>query len=98
MRVNDFNSFETFLSEHPLSERFGVTRLGVFGSFARGEKNCHDLDLMVEDEHPDFKKLLALKTYLEEKLGMRVDIMVKQFADPVILYRAQKDMKYATVY
>ncbi|HLG34641.1 MAG TPA: nucleotidyltransferase domain-containing protein [Bacteroidia bacterium] len=89
--------FQKFLRENNVFSKFGITRVGVFGSFARGEKNCRDIDLLIEDDNPDFRKLIELKKFLEENLDMRVDIAIKKFSDPVILYRAQSDMRYATI-
>jgi len=97
MQVHDFNTLQLFLRQHDVFNRFGLTRLGVFGSLSRGESNFQDIDLLVEDDNPDFRNLLALKIFLEEKLGKRVDIVIKKFGDPIILYRAEHDMKYATV-
>ena len=98
MQVNDFSSFQKFIQKENIFQRYGITRMGVFGSLARGEKNIRDIDILIDDENPDFKKLIGLKTFLEESLGMKVDVVVKKFADPVILYRAMKDIKYATLH
>jgi|CXWL01.1.fsa_nt_gi hypothetical protein len=35
---------------------------------------------------------------LKKETGFPVDIMQKQYAEPVILYRALKDMQYAAAY
>ncbi|MEI6595269.1 MAG: nucleotidyltransferase domain-containing protein [Bacteroidota bacterium] len=83
----------TFINDESILERFNLKKIGVFGSFARGEK-FNDIDLMIDDDI-DFKKLLELKIFLETKTGNRFDIMQKKYAEPVILYRAMKDLKYA---
>lgn len=83
----------TFINDESILERFNLKKIGVFGSFARGEK-FNDIDLMIDDDI-DFKKLLELKIFLETKIGNRFDIMQKKYAEPVILYRAMKDLKYA---
>lgn len=97
MQIQNFDTFQIFLRENNVFARFGITRFGVFGSFARGEKNYRDIDLLIEDENPDYRKLIELKKYLEQKLGIHVDIVIEKFTDPVILYRAKNDMKYATI-
>ena len=83
----------TFINDESILERFNLKKIGVFGSFARGEK-FNDIDLMIDDDI-DFKKLLELKIFLETKTGNWFDIMQKKSAEPVILYRAMKDLKYA---
>ncbi len=94
MQVRDFYSFQQFLRDNDVFRRFGITRVGVFGSFARGEK-FKDIDLLLE-EKLNYDTRIALKQYLESSLHIPVDIVLKDFAEPIILHRALKDMKYAT--
>lgn len=45
-----------------LRERFSVTRIGVFGSFARGEERPDsDVDILVELAEPTFDHFMDLK-------------------------------------
>jgi uncharacterized protein len=81
------------LKEEQLLEQFGLKRVGLFGSLARGEQ-FNDIDLLVEEE-ADYRDLLEFKKILEIKTGYKVDIVQRQFAEPVILYRALKDVRYA---
>lgn len=58
-----------------LSERFGVVRLALYGSFARGDfRPDSDVDLLVELSRPLGLEFVALADYLEEKLSRRVDL------------------------
>ncbi|WP_262512013.1 hypothetical protein [Spirosoma pollinicola] len=43
MPVNDFQSLQSYLRESQVFDRFGLTRIGVFGSFVRGE-SYRDID------------------------------------------------------
>lgn len=92
--VSDFNSFQQFLREQKVFARFGFDRIGVFGSFARGER-FNDIDLLIESRL-DYDSRMALKNFLEAQLNVPVDIVLKEFAEPIILFRALKDVKYAT--
>jgi len=94
MQVRDFNTFQQFLRDNDVFSHFGFKRLGVFGSFARG-KSFNDIDLLIDDRI-DYQSRIALKTFLETKLQIPVDIVIRDFAEPIILHRALKDMKYAT--
>ena len=66
------------LREHKpaLAERFGVTGLALFGSFARDEAADHgDVDVLVEfDTSPDWKAYFGAVSYLEDILGRPVDM------------------------
>lgn len=92
--IQDFNSFQQFLREQNVFARFGLTQIGVFGSFARGER-FNDIDLLIE-ERLDYDTRMAFKAFLEAKLSIPVDVVLKDFAEPIILFRALKDVKYAT--
>lgn len=59
-----------------LERRFGVRRIGVFGSVARGEDDGDsDVDVLVELAEPIGWELLDLQERLEEALGRRVDLV-----------------------
>ena len=59
-----------------LAERFGVTELALFGSFARDQTADHsDVDVLVEfDTPPDWKTYFGAVSYLEDILGRPVDM------------------------
>jgi|CXWL01.1.fsa_nt_gi predicted nucleotidyltransferase len=92
-KMQNINDLFLLFSQKNLYRQYGLKRIGVFGSFARGEQ-FNDIDLFIEDEL-DFRSVLLLKKLLEQETGLPVDIMQKKYAEPVILHRALKDMKYA---
>jgi predicted nucleotidyltransferase len=59
-----------------LTERFKGNVVGIFGSRARGDhRPDSDLDLLVEFEKgADFFDLIHIEEYLEELLGVRVEV------------------------
>ena len=58
-----------------LERRFGVQRIGLYGSYATGmQQEDSDVDLVVELKEPKFDDLAGLHIYLEQALGCRVDI------------------------
>ncbi len=60
---------------------FGVRRLGIFGSYARGEqKGASDMDFLVEFDDATLQNYLNLKDFLEHLFGCPVDLV---FADTV---------------
>jgi predicted nucleotidyltransferase len=53
-----------------------VKRIGLFGSFARGEeKDTSDVDIMVEFEEPTFDNFMRLAFFLEDLFGRRVELV-----------------------
>ncbi len=69
-----------------LKELYGVTEIGVFGSYLRGEqKDKSDLDVLVEFERPmGLFKFVELENYLSEKIGVKVDLVMKSALKPRI--------------
>ena len=66
---------------------FGVKRLAIFGSVARGEATSDsDVDVLVEFEGPaTFDQYMRLKGFLEEALGRPVDLLTEEGANLLIL-------------
>ena len=57
---------------------FGVRRLGLFGSCARGEKQeSSDLDFLVEFESKTFDNYMDLKEFLENLFKCTVDLVTR---------------------
>ena len=78
--------------EMDLYKEYGIKRVGVFGSFARGE-SFNDIDLYIEEDI-QYGQLRELKYKLEMQTGIPFDIMTKKYAEPVILFRAMKEMLF----
>ena len=91
--VKNINDLYILFNEMNLFREYNIKRIGVFGSFARGEQ-FNDIDLFIEDDL-NFQQLIQLRNLLEKETGIPFDIMKKKYAEPVILYRALKDMQYA---
>lgn len=85
---------ETILRVENIFDEFGLNRLGVFGSFARGEK-YNDIDILIE-QNLNYKIRENLKEKLQTILNVKVDLIPEKFADPIILYRAHKELQYVT--
>ena len=70
----------------PFINDYGIKRVGVFGSLARGEaKESSDIDLVFDfDKEFGLFALSGLKIALEESLGKKVDIVEFSSLDPNI--------------
>jgi predicted nucleotidyltransferase len=85
---------ETLLRQKKVFDRFGLSQLGVFGSFARNEP-YNDIDFLLEqDQDLNYTTRQRLKRSLQSILKIKIDLVPEKFADPIILYRARKDLKY----
>ena len=75
----------------------GVVRLGLFGSSARDEaREGSDLDFVVQFESKSFDGYMALKGYLEELFGCRVDLVLEDAIKPRLREAILKEAIHAT--
>jgi predicted nucleotidyltransferase len=62
---------------------FGVPKLGLFGSYARGdEKQTSDTDFLVEFEKKTFNNYMDLKIFLERLFDCKVDLVIADAVKP----------------
>jgi uncharacterized protein len=63
-----------------LKKNFHITRIGIFGSFARNEETENsDIDVLVEFEKtPDMFTFFSVEEYLENKLNRKIDMVRPQ--------------------
>ncbi|MDO9538155.1 MAG: nucleotidyltransferase family protein [Thermoplasmata archaeon] len=70
-----------------LMQKFGIKRLGLFGSLVRGEEKIDsDIDILVEFEkgHEKFNNLVGLHSYLQELLGRNIDLVTTGGLSPYL--------------
>ncbi|MBI4438769.1 nucleotidyltransferase family protein [Candidatus Woesearchaeota archaeon] len=77
--------------------RFGVSRIGLFGSYQTG-KNMEgsDLDFLVSFKEPTFDNYMDLKFYLEWLFGKKVDLVTEDSLKPSLRHVKEKAV-YAKV-
>lgn len=64
------------VQKQELKDEFGVVRIALFGSYARGDaREDSDIDVVVELTKPDLFSLIGLKQVIEERTGKRVEIV-----------------------
>lgn len=84
--------------ENVMIERFGVKKVGVFGSFAKGEERIDsDVDILVEfkEGQKTFGNYMELKFYLEELFGRKVDLVIENAIKPRLREQILKEAVYA---
>ncbi|MCF7804232.1 MAG: nucleotidyltransferase family protein [Candidatus Marinimicrobia bacterium] len=96
--VPNIKDIRKILQEHKdeLYQKFGVTHVGLFGSYAREEATpASDIDIVVEIENPDLFIMAALKTYLEELLKREVDVVrLRHHMNPSLKTRIEHEAVY----
>jgi len=78
-----------------LRQRFGVRRIGLFGSAARGEEtHGSDADILVEFEEITFERYMDLKFFFEDHLGCRVDLVPADSIKPRLREPILREVQY----
>ena len=91
----------TFLSQNKklFRDKFHIVKIGLFGSYARGEQNLDsDIDLLVEFEEntPELYDLkLQIKDFFKTSLGLEVDICREKYIKARIKSAILKETVYA---
>jgi predicted nucleotidyltransferase len=72
--------------KHDLEHGFKVKKLGVFGSYVRGEQTtASDLDILVEFSEPvSLIEFVHLENHLSDMLGIKVDLVMRTALKPRI--------------
>ncbi len=84
--------------EQEIRNRFGVERIGIFGSFVRGEEKPEsDVDVLVEfrEGEKNFDHYIDLKFYLEDLFGRKVDLVMKGAIKPRLREPILSEVVYA---
>ena len=79
-------------------QRFGVIKIGLFGSYVRGEeREDSDIDILIElDKNTNniYKNKLQLKNELEQYFQKRVDIAREKYLRPLARESIMNDITY----
>ena len=77
-------------------DEFGIVRIGIFGSTARGTASDEsDVDVVVELSKPDLLRLVGIKQELEALLDRPVDIVrYRQKMNRFLKQRIDEDAVY----
>ncbi|TAE85501.1 MAG: DNA polymerase subunit beta [Verrucomicrobia bacterium] len=77
----------------PELRTMGVMNLWLFGSLARGETAAHDADLLVEfSDRATLTGFMNLKFFLEDKLGLAVDLHTRSSCPDRFMRRIQPEL------
>ena len=96
--VHTLNSILHVLRQHKpeLQRKYPIGKLGVFGSYARGEATeKSDIDIAVEITGPMGLDFVTMADEIEELFGIKTDVVPLRAIKPKYLVYVQKDIVYA---
>lgn len=99
--MDEINQIFKHILEHKKSiKRYGIKRIGIFGSIARGDtKPSSDIDLLVEfdPQQKTYKNFIASSELLERVLNRQIDLVTPQALSPYIKPYIDKEIKYVQI-
>jgi len=99
MEISSANEIIAYLKKNRkfFHEMFGVTRIGIFGSFVRGEQtSSSDIDIVVEMEKgkKNLHNFLQLKRLLEKETARKIDLGLEHSLKPAIRDKIKEQIIY----
>ena len=82
-------------------KKFGVKRIGLFGSYVRGEQRIEsDIDIVVEFEKgkATLENFLDLAEYLEKLFGKKVDLLTIDGVRSIRIKQVRKEIEENIIY
>ena len=79
-QTNQVSQLEDIMISNNLFNKFGLSKIGIFGSAARGELS-NDIDILIED-NVDYRLLSELRNELQLFTNKRIDIVIAKYANP----------------
>ncbi|MBF0506800.1 MAG: nucleotidyltransferase family protein [Nitrospirae bacterium] len=96
--MKSLNEIKSQLQEHKqaLKDEYGVTALGIFGSYVYGEQTeKSDIDILVDLEKPiGLVRLVRLSRDISRLLDIRTDLTTKNALKPHIGERVLREVQY----
>jgi predicted nucleotidyltransferase len=95
--MREIEELKKIIKQHKqeLEQKFKVKNIAIFGSYARGEQTKEsDVDVLVEFSGPVGFLFIHLADYLEEILGVKVDLITPEAIKPNRRKYIMEDLTY----
>jgi len=99
MEISSIDEIVEYLKKNKsfLYDRFGVTRMGIFGSFVRrAQVASSDIDMVVDIEkaRKNIHNFLQLKRFLEKEFEKKIDLGFEHSLKPIIRNKIREQIIY----
>ncbi len=99
-KVADKKEVFSLLRQHQTQiTEWGVSKIGLFGSFIRGEQTDRsDVDILVQFEKgkKTFKNFMRLAYFLEELFNRKTEVVTIESLSPFLKPHILKEVKYVS--
>jgi predicted nucleotidyltransferase len=79
-----------------LKNKYRISRLGIFGSYIRGEQRSgSDVDVLIDyDKAPSLIELVEIENMLSDLLGLKVDLVTSKGLKPQLRQHILNEVVY----
>ena len=89
---------QTLLDNRKTLRKYGVKRIGLFGSYVRGTATAgSDIDFLVELERLTFRDYMGLALFLEDLFEKDIDLVTPTSIKPGFKPYIEKEVKYIAI-
>jgi predicted nucleotidyltransferase len=79
-----------------LHEKFGVEKIGLFGSFIHNKNTpSSDIDILITFKNPGFDAYMDCKFYLEKIFNCGIDLVIESDLKPELKPYILKEVEFA---
>jgi len=98
-RLTKAQIVRTLRKEDEALKRYSVKRLGLFGSFARGEQTARsDIDFVVEFERPTYDNFYDLSQFLEKLFKRKVEVLTPSAVASIRVDEVARSIRESVIY
>ena len=96
-RLDSKKILEEIEKRKNIIRRYGVKKIGLFGSFAKGkQKNKSDIDFLVEFKKINSDNFFSLLFLLENMFKRKIDLVIETDLKPELEY-VKREAKYVKI-
>jgi len=92
--------FALLRANQPQLQKYGVERIGLFGSYLRGEnKKESDIDFLVEfaEDQKNYDNFIELAFFLEDLFEKKVDLLTPESMSPYLKPYILKEVQFEII-
>ena len=91
--------FRELRDNRALLDRYGVRKIGLFGSYAAGRQSeTSDIDFFIEFDRPTFRKFMGLAQELEGLFQRKVDILTPGSLETIRVPQVADSIRKSLIY
>ena len=98
-RLTKAQILRTLKKQNEALKSFSVRRIGLFGSYARGQQTAKsDIDFIVEFDKPTYDNFYSLCVYLEKLFKRKVEVLTPDGVDSIRVDEVARRIRESVVY